>query len=247
MWIHNHNESVYFFCWNAVRLSHGAQKSSIALQKCSEMLYKATIVEFDTKDEELIKKLQLENLESYRWHSACAMSGLRVVRHHSDDTLRILQEIEDFLKPGVSPYVRANRPNQRIYKSDVWNFWTQPEIVCASNWFIAMVLIPMQWEWWWSWIFCAHAQTYVLLFVPKFCFYKFHLSIKSIIAFGSRYIHRTCISYTEHFELQSYPAKLLTLFHKGFEFVHQNDRISMVCMFGYGRKAKVYAILVVNF
>lgn len=88
----------------------------IKCENATKMQCKATIVEFDPNnrnDAELIAKLQLENPNSYGW-----LCGSRIERHHNDATLRLLQEIEE-LKPGVSPYFAANRPNQRIYKIDV--------------------------------------------------------------------------------------------------------------------------------
>lgn len=90
-------------------------------KNATKMQCDATIVEFDPKsstDAELISKLQLENPNSYGWLCAAAKSGSRIQRHHSDGTLRLLQEIED-LKPGTSPYFAGARPNERIYKIDV--------------------------------------------------------------------------------------------------------------------------------
>lgn len=66
----------------------------------------------------LIQKLELKNLESYGWHCAAAKSGSRILRHHNNDTLRTLQEIEE-LKPGISPYYRAKLADERIFKIDV--------------------------------------------------------------------------------------------------------------------------------
>lgn len=88
-------------------------------ENAQKMRCKATIVEFDPKnDAELITKLQLENPDSYGWLCAAAKFGSRILRHHSDTTLSMLQEIGEF-KPDASPYFVGARPNQRINKIDV--------------------------------------------------------------------------------------------------------------------------------
>lgn len=75
----------------------------------------------------------------------------------------------------------------------------------------------------------------------SFCWVNCFKSI--FVAFTEHAFHSAYykIVYTEHFFALSRPAKVLTMFHNGYEFVHHNERITMICMIGYtkGCKAKV--------
>lgn len=213
------------------------------------MQCKATITEFDVNDpndQELIEKLQLRNLEAYGWHQAFSTPGSRIDRYDSANTLRVLQEIED-VKPGVSGYASAKRPDSRVFKVDVAGetyvvgekfMKLYAQAIDVSRWFLyrcsengdevesfaeKKTLTPK--------------RTYCIPFVKNFTlsiysieFIKF-IAFVVFVAFTGHAFHAAYYNtmYTEHFDTQEYPAKLLTMFHNGYEFVQQNERIS-ICL-----------------
>ena len=126
------------------------------------------------------------------------------------------------------------------------------EMVRTGHRLLSLVFIPPQRWRWCGWIFCqkknTHAKAYVLHFVGfslsmYTIFFLLMFVVFVVLVFTEHAFHAAYYStlYSEHFDPQAYPAKMLTMYHNGYEFIQQNERISMVCGFGYenGCKARV--------